>query len=52
MKLGSWESYEMVLRYTHLTPEQLANAAAGIEHRFENVVSITTIQIEKAYVKT
>ncbi len=28
MQLGGWASYSMVLRYTHLGPEHLADAAA------------------------
>ncbi len=37
MELGGWKSYEMVLRYAHLAPEQLASAAARIEQRIEPV---------------
>lgn len=37
MELGGWKSYEMVLRYTHLAPEQLAGASARIERRIEPV---------------
>lgn len=32
MELGGWKSYEMVLRYAHLAPEHLAEAASRIEH--------------------
>ncbi len=31
MELGGWKSYEMVLRYAHLAPEHLSDAAARIE---------------------
>lgn len=31
MELGGWKSYEMVLRYAHLAPEHLADAAQRIE---------------------
>lgn len=30
MKLGGWKSYSMVLRYAHLAPEHMAEAAAKI----------------------
>ena len=43
MELGGWKSYEMVLRYAHLTPEHLAGAAARIERRWENVAEHSTI---------
>jgi len=33
MVLGGWKSYEMVLRYAHLAPEHLADAAQRIERR-------------------
>ena len=46
MELGGWKSYEMVLRYAHLAPEQLASAASRIEKRIENVVSNTTISLQ------
>lgn len=42
MELGGWKSYEMVLRYAHLAPEQLASAAARIEQRIEPVDKIPT----------
>ena len=45
MKLGGWKSYEMVLRYTHLAPEQLASAAARIERRIEPVADHATISL-------
>ena len=28
MELGGWKSYEMLLRYAHLAPEHLADAAS------------------------
>ena len=37
MELGGWKSYKMVLRYAHLAQEQLASAAAQIEHAEQNV---------------
>ena len=37
MELGGWKSYEMVLRYAHLAPEHLADAASRIEKPLENV---------------
>ena len=45
MELGGWKSYEMVLRYAHLAPEQLASAAARIEHRIENVTTKATFSL-------
>lgn len=45
MELGGWKSYEMVLRYAHLAPEQLASAAARIEQRFENVTKKATFSL-------
>ena len=34
MELGGWKSFEMVLRYAHLAPEHLANAAKRIEREW------------------
>ena len=31
MELGGWKSFEMVLRYAHLAPEDLSTAAQRIE---------------------
>jgi integrase len=45
MELGGWKSYEMVLRYAHLTPEHLANAAARIERSWETVEHNSTISL-------
>lgn len=41
MRLGPWESYEMVLKYAHLAPDNLAKAASSGE-RFENSALRTT----------
>jgi integrase len=38
MELGGWKSYEMVLRYAHLAPDHLADAAKRVE-RTRNVVT-------------
>ena len=45
MELGGWKSYEMVLRYAHLAPEQLASAAARIERRIEPVADKATFSL-------
>lgn len=45
MELGGWKSYEMVLRYAHLAPEHLADAAARIERRLEVVAHKATISL-------
>ena len=45
MELGGWKSYEMVLRYAHLAPEHLANAAARIERSWETVEHNSTITL-------
>lgn len=45
MELGGWKSYEMVLRYAHLAPEHLADAAARIERRWESVGENSTISL-------
>jgi len=37
MELGGWKSYEMVLRYAHLAPEHLAQAASRIERKMDTV---------------
>ncbi len=37
MELGGWKSFEMVLRYAHLAPEHLANAAKRIERAWDIV---------------
>lgn len=42
MELGGWKSYEMILRYAHLAPEHLAQAAARIERSWETVDSNST----------
>lgn len=45
MELGGWKSYEMVLRYAHLAPEHLSNAAARIERGIEVVKPTATISL-------
>jgi len=45
MELGGWKSYEMVLRYAHLAPEHLADAAARIDRRLGIVVQDATISL-------
>jgi len=45
MELGGWKSYEMVLRYAHLAPEHLSNAAARIERGMEVVTNDATISL-------
>ncbi len=45
MELGGWKSYEMVLRYAHLAPEHLSNAAARIEREWETVEHNSTISL-------
>jgi len=47
MELGGWKSYEMVLRYAHLAPEHLAEAAARIERRWAVVESDSTISLRQ-----
>ena len=45
MELGGWKSYEMVLRYAHLAPEHLADAASRIEKPWETVGDCPTISL-------
>ena len=45
MELGCWKSYEMVLRYAHLAPEHLSNAASRIERELEIVGNNSTISL-------
>jgi integrase len=45
MELGGWKSYEMVLRYAHLAPEHLSNAAARIEREWDVVNNEATISL-------
>ena len=45
MELGGWKSYEMVLRYAHLAPEHLADAASRIERPLGTVESNSTISL-------
>jgi hypothetical protein len=35
MELGDWKSYEMVLRYAHLAPENVRAAVARLEAQTE-----------------
>jgi integrase len=48
MELGGWKSFEMVLRYAHLAPEHLANAAKRIERAWEVVGDSRTISLCQA----
>jgi hypothetical protein len=43
MELGGWKSYEIILRYAHLAPEHLADAAVRIEKPLETVTQNVTI---------
>ena len=45
MELGGWKSYEMVLRYAHLAPEHLSDAASRIERDWDIVVNDATISL-------
>jgi integrase len=45
MELGGWKSYEMVLRYAHLAPEHLSDAAARIERGMGVVTDDATISL-------
>ena len=45
MELGGWKSYEMVLRYAHLAPEHLSDAAARIERGLGVVTDDATISL-------
>jgi hypothetical protein len=45
MELGGWKSYEMVLRYAHLAPEHLSDAAARIEREWDVVNNGATIKL-------
>ena len=45
MELGGWKSYEMVLRYAHLAPEHLSDAASRIERELEIVGNNSTISL-------
>jgi len=48
MELGGWKSFEMVLRYAHLAPEHLANAAKRIERVWGVVDKNPTISLRQA----
>jgi len=45
MELGGWKSYEMVLRYAHLAPDHLADAAKRIERPLGIVGGSSTISL-------
>jgi integrase len=45
MELGGWKSFEMVLRYAHLAPEHLSQAAGRIERTWEIVEKNPTISL-------
>ncbi len=45
MELGGWKSYEMVLRYAHLAPEHLSDAAARIEREWDIITNGATIEL-------
>jgi integrase len=45
MEMGGWKSYEMVLRYAHLAPEHLSEAAKRIEQRWAVVETNATISL-------
>ena len=45
MELGGWKSYEMVLRYAHLAPEHLSEAARRIERAWGIVGNDSTISL-------
>ncbi|RMF43611.1 MAG: site-specific integrase [Planctomycetota bacterium] len=47
MELGGWKSFEMVLRYAHLAPEHLADAAARIERPLGVVGTDSTISLRQ-----
>jgi integrase len=47
MELGGWKSFEMVLRYAHLAPEHLANAAKRIEREWSVVERSSTIALRQ-----
>ncbi len=49
MELGGWKSYEMVLRYAHLAPEHLAEAARRIDRPLEVVGDRSTISLRPSH---
>lgn len=49
MELGGWKSYEMVLRYAHLAPEHLADAARRIDRPLERVEIRSTNSLRSAH---
>jgi len=51
MELGGWKPYEMVLRYAHLAPEHLANAAQRIERQWDSVETNSTFTLRSDITK-
>jgi integrase len=47
MELGGWKSFEMVLRYAHLAPEHLKDAASRIERKWGVVDENATISLRQ-----
>jgi integrase len=47
MELGGWKSYEMVLRYAHLAPDHLKDAARRIERKWAVVDENPTISLRQ-----
>jgi integrase len=47
MELGGWKSFEMVLRYAHLAPEHLSEAAARIERAWDVVDDNSTFSLRQ-----
>ncbi|MBM4219982.1 MAG: site-specific integrase [Gammaproteobacteria bacterium] len=45
MELGGWKSFEMVLRYAHLAPDHLSQAAGRIERTWAIVENNPTISL-------
>jgi integrase len=45
MEPGGWKSFEMVLRYAHLAPEHLADAAKRVEREWSIVGGNPTIAL-------
>jgi len=45
MELGGWKSFEMVLRYAHLAPDHLSQAAGRIERTGAIVENKPTISL-------
>ena len=47
MEFGGWKSYEMVLRYAHLAPDHLKDAARRIERKWAVVDENPTISLRQ-----